>query len=223
MDLLMAMGMILGAYFLGAVPFAYLLGRWRGVDLTQAGTRNVGATNLAHQAGWSVAVCALLLDMGKGWLPAWGCKMVGLGEGIAVSAALAAVIGHSWPLYLRFRGGRGNATSFGAVLNLAPLALAGACVPFALGVFSGYTGLGMLTGFVLLPLLALLTGESPVVAWGLLGLLPIIIARRLTAQGVRAMVAAAPDRRRAVVNLLLHDNVAGTRRGARPPRPAGPS
>jgi glycerol-3-phosphate acyltransferase PlsY len=215
MDFLVAGVAILGAYLLGAVPFSYVLGRLRGVDLTQVGTRNVGATNLAHEAGWAVAVIALLLDMGKGWLPAWGCKALGLGEGVAVAAALAAVVGHSWPIYLRFRGGRGNATGFGAILNLAPLALAGACVPFALGTFSGYTGAGMLTGFVALPLLALLTGESPVVAWGLLVFLGVVLARRLTAQGVREAVAAAPDPRRALVNLLLHDNITGTRRGAR--------
>ncbi len=128
-------------------------------------------------------------------------------------AALSAIVGHSWPVYLRFRGGRGNATGFGAILNLAPLALAGACVPFAIGVFSGYTGVGMIAGFAALPWLALWTGESPAVAGGLLGVLLIVIVRRLTAQGVRETVAQAPDRRRAIVNLLLHDNVTGQRRG----------
>ena len=213
MDWLTAGAAILGAYLLGAVPFSYLLGRLHGVDLTQVGTRNVGGTNLFHEAGWAVATVAVLLDMGKGWLPAWGCTAVGLGEGVAVAVALAAVVGHNWPVYLRFRGGRGNATGFGAILCLAPLALAGACVPFALGTFSGYTGAGMLAGFAALPLLALLTGESPAVAWGLLAFLVIVFVRRLTAQGVRELVAAAPDRRRALVNLLLHDNVTGTRRG----------
>jgi len=212
MDLWLAGMAILGAYLLGAIPFSYLLGRLRGVDLTQVGTRNVGASNLAHEVGWGMAAIALLLDMGKGWLSAWGCKALGLGESVAVAAALAVVVGHSWPVYLRFRGGRGNAASFGAILNLAPLALAGACVPFAIGVFSGYTGVGMLVGFAALPLLALRTGESPAVALGLLSILVIVVVRRLTAQGVREAIAAAPGRRRAIVNVLLYDNAAGARR-----------
>lgn len=113
---------LLGAYLLGAVPSSYLAGRLAGVDLRQHGSKNVGATNLYRVAGLGFAVPAGLFDVAKGFLPTF---LAPSGTPwLPVAVGVAAVVGHVFPVYLRFRGGKGVATAAGVVLALAPLALA---------------------------------------------------------------------------------------------------
>jgi glycerol-3-phosphate acyltransferase PlsY len=116
------------AYLLGSIPFAFLLGKMRGVDIRRMGSGNIGATNLSRALGRRWGIAAFLLDFLKGLLPALAAA--GLpppaspGTGLLlphaqIAAAAAAVLGHVFPLYLRFRGGKGVATGFGAVAALA--------------------------------------------------------------------------------------------------------
>jgi glycerol-3-phosphate acyltransferase PlsY len=125
------------AYLLGSVPFAYLLGRARGVDIRKLGSGNVGATNLGRVLGRRWGILAFILDFLKGLLPVAAANLAAApasaGAGVLLfhaqmACALAAVLGHVFPIYLRFRGGKGVATSFGAVTGLSWLAalLAGA-------------------------------------------------------------------------------------------------
>jgi acyl phosphate:glycerol-3-phosphate acyltransferase len=111
-------------YLLGAIPFGYLAGRWRGVDIVKHGSGNIGATNVGRVLGWRIGVLVFLLDFGKGVVPA----AVGLAVGSArqieppvalgVAAGLAALVGHLFPVYLGFRGGKGVATGAGVVTVL---------------------------------------------------------------------------------------------------------
>ncbi len=114
--------LLLGAYLFGSVSSAILVTRlWTGKDIRTLGNRNAGAANVARSVGIWPAVCVGLVDFAKGALPVLVARGLGLGEGWALAGAVAAVIGHSYPLYFRFRGGKGLATSLGALLALTPL------------------------------------------------------------------------------------------------------
>ncbi|MCF7848119.1 MAG: glycerol-3-phosphate 1-O-acyltransferase PlsY [Kiritimatiellales bacterium] len=117
------------AYLLGSVPFGLLIARSRGVDIRRAGSGNIGATNVFRCVGKGWGVCAFVLDALKGFVPAFVFPIIGkLDESIAVEAGLlfgaAAIIGHSFPVFLRFKGGKGVATSAGMLLGVAPVAVA---------------------------------------------------------------------------------------------------
>jgi glycerol-3-phosphate acyltransferase PlsY len=142
----------LGAsYLLGAIPTSYLVARLlRGVDLRTVGSGNLGATNLYRAAGWKVAVPVGLFDVAKGFVPATLIAgAVGGGQRdprIALACGVAAVVGHVFPVFLGFRGGKGVATAAGAMLGLAPLAVLAAAAVWALVTFgSGYVSLGSIT------------------------------------------------------------------------------
>ncbi len=110
-----------GAYLLGSVPVAYLAARWfGGVDLRKVGSRNVGASNVSATVSKWVAIPVLLFDIFKGALPVVLARCLGLCTGMQAAAGIAAILGHNWPVFLGFQGGRGIATSLGAVLALSP-------------------------------------------------------------------------------------------------------
>jgi acyl phosphate:glycerol-3-phosphate acyltransferase len=129
------------AYLLGSVPFALLLGRLKGVDIRTLGSGNIGATNLSRALGRRWGIAAFVLDFLKGLLPVLAAGWIarpGAPEGILADHArmacgLAAIMGHIFPLWLRFRGGKGVATSFGALAGLAwPAALTAGALWLAL-------------------------------------------------------------------------------------------
>lgn len=138
LDFAKAAGMLVIAYLIGSIPFSLLIARWvGGIDLRQHGSGNVGATNVARTLGLKWGVVALLLDALKGLLPTWGLPWLLFADGDAqshaqVGAGLTAIIGHMFPCWLGFRGGKGVATALGVILVLAPLASACAFGAFAL-------------------------------------------------------------------------------------------
>jgi glycerol-3-phosphate acyltransferase PlsY len=110
------------AYLLGSIPTGYILGKFSGVDVRQVGSGNVGATNVARAVGKWQGVLTLLADAVKGMVPvAIGLRMNLQPEAIAAIAS-AAFLGHLYPVFLKFRGGKGVATGLGALLIIAPLA-----------------------------------------------------------------------------------------------------
>ena len=114
--------LIVFAYLLGSIPTGYILGRIAGVDVRQLGSGNVGATNVARAVGKWQGVLTLLADAMKGMLPAAiGLTMMLPSAAIAALSA-AAFLGHLYPIFLNFRGGKGVATALGALLVIAPLA-----------------------------------------------------------------------------------------------------
>jgi glycerol-3-phosphate acyltransferase PlsY len=152
-------------YLLGSLPFALLAGRLAGgIDLRTMGSGNVGATNLLRSTRWSVALAVLALDIGKGALAVVVGDWFG-GPPMGIVAGLAAVVGHVYPGWLRFKGGKGVATAAGMGLALAPALALGAMVAFVAIVWrTRFVSLGSMSAAVLLPVLALATGEPwPVV------------------------------------------------------------
>jgi glycerol-3-phosphate acyltransferase PlsY len=130
---------LLIAYLVGAIPFAYLL-VWglKGIDIRTVGSGNVGATNAGRVLGFRYFVLVFALDVAKGFLPTWGLpRLAELATGtplpwLSVPVALATILGHNFPVYLRFRGGKGVATSLGALAALDPIACAGAAATFGI-------------------------------------------------------------------------------------------
>jgi glycerol-3-phosphate acyltransferase PlsY len=122
------------AYVVGSIPFAFLLSRQRGVDLRRAGSGNVGAANVLRTTGARAAAVAMVLDGVKGTVAVVVAQLISGGLLAPVAAAFASVLGHVYPVWLRFRGGKGVATTAGAFVVLAPAALATSAVVFALAV-----------------------------------------------------------------------------------------
>lgn len=120
----------LAAYLLGAIPFGYLIGRARGMDIRKVGSGNIGATNVFRCVGKSWGTLVFILDMGKGLAAAVvpGLWASTVGEGLEYSTlgllcGCLAIVGHNWPVYLGFKGGKGVATSAGVLLGIAPAAV----------------------------------------------------------------------------------------------------
>ena len=130
----MIYGDILLAYLLGSVPFGLLIARTKGIDLRKFGSGNIGATNAMRALGKPLGLLVLALDALKGFLPTWRA----LGEGAppgprtALICGVAAVLGHTFPVWLGFKGGKGVATGGGVWLALAPLPCAAAVATFGL-------------------------------------------------------------------------------------------
>jgi glycerol-3-phosphate acyltransferase PlsY len=160
---------LLGAYLLGAIPFAYLAGRLlRGIDIRQHGSGNVGATNVLRVLGKGPGAAVLALDIAKGWLATAWIPSLGavssmrafFSESAADKAwwpcalGLAAVLGHSYTVFLGFKGGKGVATSAGVFLGLAPQATLVVFALFALAVsVTRMVSVGSLLGAAALPAL----------------------------------------------------------------------
>jgi glycerol-3-phosphate acyltransferase PlsY len=149
---------ILLSYLAGAIPFGYLIARWRGVDILKQGSGNIGATNVGRLLGKPLGVLVFLLDFAKGALPALAAKAWAMtheldlpADSLPVAAAVAAFLGHLYPIYLHFRGGKGVATATGAVSVLLPgPALAALVIWLAVVLASRYVSLASLAAAVAL-------------------------------------------------------------------------
>lgn len=112
------------AYFFGALPFGLFVARLNGVDIRTQGSGNIGATNVFRVVGKGWGILTLTLDALKGFLPAFAFPLLGgVHQDWGVLFGLSAIIGHSFPVYLKFKGGKGVATSAGMLLGVAPLAM----------------------------------------------------------------------------------------------------
>jgi glycerol-3-phosphate acyltransferase PlsY len=147
---------IIGGFVAGSLPTGYLMGRaLKGIDIRTVGSGNVGATNVFRSVGRGAGLATLLIDILKGFLPVWGALRGLPSEAVPLLTGLAAVAGHTWSPWVRFRGGKGVATSAGVFLALLPgpagVALATFAVFFAL---SRRVSVGSLVAAVALPLAA---------------------------------------------------------------------
>ena len=149
-------------YLVGSIPFAWLVNRLAtGLDLRRAGSGNVGAANVLRTGGVAAAVCVLLLDMAKGAASVLWAARLTAGESGPALAGLAAVVGHIYPVWLRFRGGKGVATAAGVFSVLTPFALAPAALVFVLTVWATrYVSLGSIVATLALGPIAWATGAS---------------------------------------------------------------
>jgi glycerol-3-phosphate acyltransferase PlsY len=150
---------LITAYLLGSIPFGLILARlFAGADVRKAGSGNIGATNVLRVVGPLAGILTLVLDAGKGWLAVWLAGRVSHGHTLAmVLAGLLALVGHCFPVWLRFRGGKGVATAAGVFAALCPLAVLAALALFLLVVvFFRYVSLGSVAAASALPLLVYL-------------------------------------------------------------------
>lgn len=165
MDLLVVITL---AYLVGSVPFAFLLARRRGIDLRRVGSGNVGASNVLRASGVRIAVLAMGLDAIKGAVAVVMAQRLG-GSGFVapMAAGLASVFGHIYPVWLRFRGGKGVATAAGVFAVLTPIALASASAAFVLTVWTTrYISVGSVIGALTLAIVAFITDAPGVVEIG---------------------------------------------------------
>ena len=200
----------LGAYLLGSVPAAYLAARWsRGIDIRQFSDGNVGATNLLRLTSKRIAIPVIVFDVGKGALMVWIAQLLRLETTPQVIVGLAAVIGHSWPVFLRFNGGRGILTTLGVVFILVPwlgliaLLIAYSIAPFrqlALGTIIAVASLPIFSWF--LPQLFGIEKPLPITL-GFVAIFLLAVIRRLTAP--RTVFTASVTPRQLLVNRLLFD------------------
>ena len=193
---------LIAAYLLGSIPFGYLIVRAKeGADVRESGSGGTGATNVSRRAGKLAGVVTLLLDALKGALAVLLARWLltddfGVNWWVAAAAVLA-VVGHCFPVWLRFRGGKGVATGVGVFLSLYPLAVACAAVVFVLAfALTRYVSLGSILG----------SAALPVSTW-----LLAVYVRPVAEPGpiMTAAVAAA-----ALIILMHHANIGRLLRGA---------
>jgi glycerol-3-phosphate acyltransferase PlsY len=195
---------VLGAYLIGAIPVAYIFGRSiRGIDLREYGSANVGASNVYQSvARWAVVPVGLL-EIAQGMAGIMLAKFLGQGLGLQVVAGLAAILGQTWSVFLRFSGGRGIGPSIGFMLGLAPPVLATFTVISLLGWPLRSFPLTVGAAIALAPLASLVTDGPGPVAAGCLGMALIVFAKRLLTN--RIGLPADQDWRDVVLNRLLFD------------------
>jgi glycerol-3-phosphate acyltransferase PlsY len=161
--------LIVGAYLLGGIPFGILVARMRGgVDLRRVGSGNIGATNVLRALGRGAAAITLLGDIGKGALAVGLGRWIGGADALVATLAVAAVVGHLFPVFAGFRGGKGVATALGVVLAAMP-AVGGLlfAIWLAAAAVWRYSSLAALVAISALPILAwMLDGRPPLVVMG---------------------------------------------------------
>ena len=165
-------------YLVGSVPFAYLLVRRRGIDLREAGSGNVGAANVLRTSGPGHAAAAMCLDAAKGALAVLIAQRLGAGAATPVAAGLAAVIGHIYPVWLGFRGGKGVATAAGAFVVLAPWAMLIASGAFVVALWATrYISVGSVVGAISLAAATIAVDAPAPVSMGATGAAVMILHR----------------------------------------------
>jgi len=169
------------AYLIGSIPFGYLIVRGRiGADIRQTGSGGTGATNVSRRAGKAAGVVTLVLDALKGAAAVFVASRLTQNDWIVAAAAIAVIVGHIFPVWLGFRGGKGVATGAGVFLVLAPIAVLCAGVVFLAIVFATrYVSLGSMVGAATIPLFVWLQSDSrPLLIAAGLGALLIVFAHR---------------------------------------------
>jgi len=167
------------AYLIGSIPFALILARrWGTVDLHRIGSGNIGAANVLRASGITAGVLVAVLDIAKGAVSVMLAERFNPAGPIPAAAGVAAIVGHIYPFWLRFRGGKGVATACGVFSILTPLAVPPAIGLFLLSVWiSKYISLGSVLASVALPPIAYATGSSAAVVGAATGAAMLIVFR----------------------------------------------
>ncbi len=180
------------AYLLGSVPAGYLLAKWfYGIDIRKHGTGKIGASNVLRVTSKWLAIPVAIFDIGKGALMVWVAQLAGLGAAAQITIGIITIIGHNWPIFLRFKGGRGVFTSLGVTTILSPwMGLITFVMPYlfapirqvAFGVFLALSSLPFFSWFLSQPLGISIEDRLPItlgfVAMALIGLFKRLAAPR---------------------------------------------
>lgn len=181
------------AYLLGSLPVGLLLSRLKGQDPRKVGSGNIGATNVMRASGKALGILTLVGDVLKGFLPTWLAARAGEAGPLVAAVAFAAFVGHLFPVYLAFRGGKGVATALGVFIALSPLAVLMDIAVFAVVLYAWrYVSLGSLVAAALMPvLLLLLRLPSPYVVLSLVMAILIFVKH---SRNIRRLVAGTENR-----------------------------
>ena len=165
MDILFYSLLISGSYLVGAIPFGLIIGKLHGVDIRKVGSGNIGATNVTRTVGKTAGRVCFFLDFLKGALPVLAAQLARPNEPwLALACGAAAVIGHIFPVYLKFKGGKGISTAAGVALALAPYPLVCAAAIWVSSFFIWrYVSLASILAALTLPLFA---GLFIFLGWG---------------------------------------------------------
>ncbi|NMB45523.1 MAG: glycerol-3-phosphate 1-O-acyltransferase PlsY [Firmicutes bacterium] len=152
---------ILASYLIGSIPFGLIIGKiWANLDVREFGSGNIGTSNVLRTVGPAAAIVVFALDVGKGAVAVYLGSLAGA-EFTKIMAGVAAIAGHNWPIYLKFKGGKGIATSLGAVISLTPaiaLILLGLWI-IMVGI-TRYISLASLAAAVLFPIFLIISRAS---------------------------------------------------------------
>jgi glycerol-3-phosphate acyltransferase PlsY len=206
------------SYLFGSIPASYMVGRWRGKDMRKQGTGQVGAGNLWRTTSRRLGLLVGIYDFLKGAVMISIAWRVGLDPGLQLAVGLAVVIGHNWPVFLRFHGGRGIATCLGIII-IMPVINMEEITTWPLVAFFGvlaagvviyrHTPVPILIGLILLPIISRVTGEPLSLNIAYLAMLVIVVSKRLVAQPAPAKREISMGR--LLLNRLLYDRDIGDR------------
>ncbi len=184
---MLGIALVIFGYLLGAIPIGYVVGRAFGVDVRQVGSGNIGTANVLRAAGKWAAILTLLGDMLKGFFPVVLATVLVESEWLHAAVALAAIAGHCWPVFLRFKGGKAVATGAGTSIGLAPVVGLGLfAFWWAVVLLSRYTSLGAIAVMLVSPLAFVLTGQPlPYVVYTVVGGALVLYRHR---ENARALV-----------------------------------
>ena len=197
--------MVVFAYLLGSIPSGYLAGKWiKGIDLREYGSGTVsGSMVWEHVAKWAVFPVGLF-DIFKGALPTWLSLRAGLSPQAATVVGLAAVVGHNWPIYLNFQGGRGLSPFLGELLVLFPWGMLILLIGLGIGNRLKSPAVPLFTVILLPAFSALLKGPTNTVIWLAVGMTLITIAKRLEANR-RPLPENTQERREVILRRIFLD------------------
>jgi glycerol-3-phosphate acyltransferase PlsY len=189
---MMEFALTLSAYLLGSVPTGYILGSMVGVDVRKAGSGNVGATNVARVLGKGRGTLTLLVDVGKGWLAVFVARQLEVSTLCVTLVGMAVFLGHLYPIFLRFNGGKGVATALGVFLALAPGATLALMGMFAVIVAaSRIVSLGSITAAIAAPIVFWLF-DLPAMVVALAGFVAVMITWRHRSNIRRLLAGTEP-------------------------------
>lgn len=200
----------LTAYLLGSLIGSLIVGQLRGgVDIRKLGSGNAGGTNALRTQGVGFAAWVMAIDIGKGWvatalLPGWALPGSGPGNGIdptiardwlTVACAAGAVLGHVWPVWYGFRGGKGAATLIGVLIGIAPAAILPILIVWLVVVaLSGYVGLATMLSVVAFPIYLLVTQANPSAAYLSFGIAMVLFVCYTHRSNIERMRAGTENR-----------------------------
>jgi acyl phosphate:glycerol-3-phosphate acyltransferase len=170
--------LLICAYLLGSVPTGLLLARAFGVNIREAGSGNIGATNVYRTMGRKIGILTLVGDCLKGLIPVLAAKWLGLPDAWIAGIGLAAFLGHVYTIFLGFKGGKGVATALGVFLGTSPLSVLFGLAIFALVLYRWrYVSLASIAAAAVIPVLVWLTGGKPELVFMSLAIAGVVIFR----------------------------------------------
>jgi glycerol-3-phosphate acyltransferase PlsY len=204
-SVLLSIVLIVAGYLIGSIPSGFLIGKWvKGIDIRDYGSGTVsGSMVWEHVARWAI-IPVLLFDILKAAFPTWLGLSLGVGVVGSTLAGLAAVVGHNWPIYLKFTGGRGLSPFIGVLLVIFPIGALWMLVFLVVGFFIGDSAPWALTSLITLPLLVHWTDGPIIVNWAAFIMVFITLLKRFEANG-RLLPTQAKDRWRVILLRLFFD------------------